>query len=122
MSKSNNHHVNHVILIGRVLQTWTFENDRGVRLQMRRPVFIPPRADGPSDLVNVVLPEAVARGQVVNEGDELHVEGFLRNAERDVLVSSLLKVSDLPAKWQKTRVKQIVTEAVAIHWQIIPCK
>ena len=118
----NNHHINHVVLIGRVLQTWTFEDDRGVRLQMRRPVFIPPRTDGPSDLANVVLPEAVARGQVVKEGDELHVEGFLRNAERDVLLSSLLKSTDLPAKWQKTRIKQIVTEVVATNWQIIPCK
>jgi len=118
----NNHHVNHVILIGRVLQTWTFENDRGIRLQMRRPVFIPARPEGPSDLANVILPEALSRGQVVKEGDELHVEGFLRNAERDVLLSSLLKSEDLPAKWQKTRVKQLVTEVIATNWQIIPSR
>ena len=36
-----NHHVNHVILVGRVLQTWTYENDRGVRLLMRRATFLP---------------------------------------------------------------------------------
>src|SRR5512146_2356712 len=117
-----NHHVNHVILVGRVLQTWTFENDRGIRLQMRRPVFVPARTDGPSDLANVVLPEAVSRGQVVQEGDELHVEGFLRNAERDVLISSLLKSEDLPVKWRKARVRQIVTEVVATNWQILPPK
>ncbi len=117
---SNIHHVNHVILVGRVLQTWTFENDRGIRLQMRRPVFVPPRSDGPSDLTNVILPEAVSRGQVVREGDELHVEGFLRNAEREVQLASLLKKEDLPAKWQKTRVRQIVTEVIATNWQIIP--
>ncbi len=116
---SNTHHVNHVVLVGRVLQTWTFENDRGIRLQMRRPVFIPARPEGPSDLANVILPEAIPRGQMVKEGDELHVEGFLRNAERDVLLASLLKKADLPAKWQKTRVKQIVTEVVATNWQII---
>jgi hypothetical protein len=119
---STTHHVNHVVLVGRVLQTWQFENDRCARLQMHRPVFVPSRADGPSDLVNVVLPEAVARGQMVKEGDELHVEGFLRNADRDVLLSNLLKQEDLPAKWQKTRVKQIVTEVVATNWQIVPCK
>jgi hypothetical protein len=116
----SNHHVNCVILIGRVLQTWTFENDRGVRLQMRRAAFLPPRSDGPSDLVNVILPEAAARGQVVKEGDELHVEGFIRNADRDVLLSSIVKDAGLPAKWQKTRVKQIVTEVVATNWQIVP--
>src|SRR5512138_3479798 len=116
------HHINHVILIGRVLQTWTFGNDRGIRLQMRRPVFVPARTDGPSDLANVVLPEAVSRGQVVREGDELHVEGFLRNAEREVLFSSLLRSEELPAKWRKTRVKQIVTEVVATNWQIIANK
>jgi hypothetical protein len=122
MSIPHNHHVNHVILIGRVLQAWQFENDRCARLQMRRPVFVPARADGPSDLVNVVLPEAVARGQVVKEGDELHVEGFLRNAEREVLLASMLKTEDLPAKWTKTRIKQIVTEVVATNWQIISIK
>ena len=116
------HHVNHVILIGRVLQTWIFENDRGIRLQMRRPVFIPARPEGPSDLANVILPEAVSRGQVIQEGDELHVEGFLRNSERDVLFSSLLKSEDLPVKWRKTRVKQIVTEVVASNWQTITSK
>ena len=115
-----NHHVNHVILVGRVLQTWTYENDRGVRLLMRRATFLPLRSDGPSDLVNVILPEAAARGQVVKEGDELHVEGFIRNADRDVLLSSIVKDVGLPAKWQKTCVKQIVTEVVATNWQIVP--
>jgi hypothetical protein len=56
-----NHHVNHGILVGRVLQTWTYENDRGVRLLMRRAAFLPLRSDGSSNLVNVVLPEAVTR-------------------------------------------------------------
>jgi len=70
--------------------------------------------------VNVILPEAAARGQVVKEGDELHVEGFIRNADRDVLLSSIVKDAGLPAKWQKTRVKQIVTEVVATNWQIVP--
>ena len=56
------HHVNCIILIGRVLQTRTFENDRGVRLQMRRAVIHPPRSDGSSDPVNVILLEAVTRG------------------------------------------------------------
>ena len=114
------HHVNHVILIGTVLQTWSFGNDRGVRLQMRRPAFFPVRSDGPSDLVNVILPEAVTRGQSVKEGDELHVMGFVRNADRETSLASIAKDVKLPDELKKVKVKQIVTEVVAVEWQIIP--
>ena len=120
-----NHHVNHVILVGRVLQTWTYENDRGVRLLMRRATFLPLRSDGPSDLVNVILPEAAARGQVVKENDELHITGFIRNADREVTLTSITRGIELPSELKKTRIRQIVTEVVAIDWQIItevvPC-
>ena len=114
-----NHHVNHVILVGRVLQTWTYENDRGVRLLMRRATFLPLRSDGPSDLVNVILPEAAARGQVVKENDELHITGFIRNADREVTLASMTKGIELPYELKKTRIRQIVTEVVAVDWQII---
>ena len=114
-----NHHVNHVILVGRVLQTWTYENDRGVRLLMRRATFLPLQSDGPSDLVNVILPEAAARGQVVKENDELHITGFIRNADREVTLASITKGIELPYELKKTRIRQIVTEVVAVDWQII---
>jgi len=114
-----NHHVNHVILVGRVLQTCTYENDRGVRLLMRRATFLPLRSDGPSDLVNVILPEAAARGQVVKENDELHITGFIRNADREVTLASITKGIELPYELKKTRIRQIVTEVVAVDWQII---
>ena len=114
-----NHHVNHVILVGRVLQTWTYENDRGVRLLMRRATFLPLRSDGPSDLVNVILPEAAARGQVVKENDELHITGFIRNADREVTLASITKGIEIPYELKKTRIRQIVTEVVAVDWQII---
>ena len=114
-----NHHVNHVILVGRVLQTWTYENDRGVRLLMRRATFLPLRSDGPSDLVNVILPEAAARGQVVKENDELHITGFIRNADREVTLASIAKGIELTYELKKTRIRQIVTEVVAVDWQII---
>ena len=114
-----NHHVNHVILVGRVLQTWTYENDRGVRLLMRRATFLPLRSDGPSDLVNVILPEAAARGQMVKENDELHITGFIRNADREVTLASITKGIELPYELKKTRIRQIVTEVVAVDWQII---
>lgn len=112
-------HANHVFLIGSVLQTWSFGNDRGVRLQMRRPAFFPLRSDGPSDLVNVVLPEAVTRGQLVAVGDELHITGFIRNAERETPLAAIAKGIDLPESLKKAKVKQIVTEVVAINWQIV---
>ena len=115
-------HVNHVILIGTVLQTWLFGSDRGVRLQMRRPAFFPVRSDGPSDLVNVILPEAVTRGQVVAEGDNLHITGFIRNADRETPLASIAKGINLPNELKKVRVKQIVTEVVAVEWQIIPAE
>ena len=114
-----NHHVNHVILVGRVLQTWTYENDRGVRLLMRRATFLPLRSDGPSDLVNVILPEAAARGQVVKENDELHITGFIRNADREVTLASIARGIELTYELKKTRIRQIVTEVVAVDWQII---
>ena len=116
------HHVNHVILIGTVLQAWSFGNDRGIRLRMRRPAFFPVRSDGPSDLVNVVLPEAVTRGQVVREGDELHVTGFVRNADRETPLASIAKGMKLPDELKKAKVKQIVTEVVAVQWQILPAE
>lgn len=116
------HHVNHVILIGAVLQTWSFGNDRGVRLQMRRPAFFPVRSDGPSDLVNVILPEAVTRGQVVQEGDDLHVMGFVRNADRETPLASIAKGVKLPDELKSVKVKQIVTEVVAHQWQILPAE
>lgn len=115
----SNHHVNHVILIGTVLQTWLFGSDRGIRLQMRRPAFFPVRSDGPSDLVNVILPEAVTRGQVVVEGDNLHITGFIRNADRETSLGSIARGIKLPEELKKAKVKQIVTEVVAVEWQII---
>ena len=116
------HHVYHVILIGTVLQTWSFANDRGVRLQMRRPAFFPVRSDGPSDLVNVILPEAISRGQSIQTGDVLHVMGFVRNADRETSLVSIAKDVKLPDELKKVKVKQIVTEVVAVEWQIIPAE
>ncbi len=114
------HHVNHVILVGTVLQTWSYGNDRAVRLQMRRPAFFPVRSDGPSDLVNVILPEAVTRGQKVEAGDELHITGFVRNADRETSLASIAKGLKLPEELKSMKVKQIVTEVVAVEWQMLP--
>lgn len=110
------HHINHVILIGKVIQTWTYDNNRIARIQMKRSSFLPKRSDGNSDLVNVVLPDAVSKGQVVSVGDELHVIGFIRSEDREVALSSVLK--DVPAILKETKIKQIVTEVWASEWQI----
>lgn len=111
------HHINHVILIGKVIQTWTYDGNRIVRLQMKRGSFLPKRAEGNSDLVNVVLPDAVSKGQVISAGNELHLVGFIRSEDREVLLSSLMK--GIPSEFQETKIRQIVTEVIAIEWQII---
>ncbi|NCP87789.1 MAG: hypothetical protein CO094_05700 [Anaerolineae bacterium CG_4_9_14_3_um_filter_57_17] len=111
------HHANHVFLIGRVLQSWTFGADRLVRLSIKRPMFLPPRDGGPNDLVTVLLPDAASHGIVIEGGAEIHVSGYVRNAERETTLSSLLK--KCPAGLEKTRVPQIVTEVVALQWQMI---
>ena len=114
------HHANHVILIGRVIQTWKYGDDLIARLNMRRPAFLPPRDKGPqSDLVSVVLRNAVTRGQVVQNEMELHVVGYIRSEDRETHLASLLKDVDLPKKLQDLKVRQIVTEVVALDWQII---
>jgi len=64
-------------------------------------------------------PEAAARGQVVKENDELHITGFIRNADREVTLASMTKGIELPYELKKTRIRQIVTEVVAVDWQII---
>jgi hypothetical protein len=111
------HHVNHVILIGKVIQTWTYDGNRIARIQMKRSSFQPKRAEGNSDLVNVVLPDAVSKGQVVSVGDELHVTGFIRSEDREVALSSLMK--EVPLELRDLKVKQIVTEVVALEWEIV---
>ncbi len=110
-------HVNHVTLIGKTLKTWTYGNDRVVRLQILRPGFYPPRAGGSHDLVTVVLPEAKSRGMVVEEGDDLHIEGFIRNDDREISLHSLAKINTPELKEMKVR--QIVTEVVAKDWRIL---
>jgi hypothetical protein len=112
-----NHHINHVILIGKVIQTWTYNNNRIIRLQMKRGSFLPKRAEGNSDLVNVVLPDAVSKGQVVSIGDELHVQGHVRSEDREVALSSLMK--EVPAILKDTKIRQIVTEVAALEWEIV---
>ena len=109
-------HVNHVVLIGKVIQTWTYDNNRIARIQMKRAAFQTKRAEGNSDLVNVVLPDAVSKGQVVSVGDELHVQGFIRSEDREVALSSLMK--EVPQELRDVKVRQIVTEVWAQEWEM----
>ena len=114
------HHVNQVILIGKVIQTWKYDDNIVARLSMRRPVFLPIRDKGPqSDLVSVVLPNAVTRGQVIENEMELHIVGFIRSEDREAQLSSLIKDVEIPRKLQGLKVRQIVTEVVALDWQVI---
>jgi hypothetical protein len=110
-------HTNHALLIGQVLQTWQFGGDLFARLQITRPPFYPSEG-GPLDLVTVALPGAVAHGIALDDGDHLQVSGFIRNVERQTKLSDLVK-RDLPDNLARTRVPQIFTEVVAVHWQKI---
>lgn len=111
------HHVNHVVLVGKVIQTWIYNGNRIARLQMKRSAFLPHRPDGHSDLVNVVLPDALVKGQIVENGQELHVRGFVRSEDRDVSISSVIK-EEIPAAIKDLKIQQIVTEVFATDWQI----
>jgi len=114
------HHANTVILTGKIIQHWTYDNNVIARVQMARPIFYQRRKDGnSSDLVNVVLPDAVLRGQVVQVNQELHIQGYIHSEERETSLSSMLKGVKLDVQYSKLKVKQIVTEVIAQNWQIV---
>jgi hypothetical protein len=115
----SNHHANHVFVIGKVIQSWIYDGNRVARVQMKRTTFMPPRNDGHSDLVNVVLPDAIARGMTVENGQEVHVRGFIRSEDRETPLQSIVKDVEFPKKFQDVKVRQIVTEVVALDWQIV---
>lgn len=113
-------HVNTVTLTGKVLQHWTYSNNIVVRLQMNRPVFYPKRTDGNmSDLVSVVLPDALLKGQNVQTGQEIHVQGYIHSEERETPLSSMVKDQPLDKTLSSIKVRQIVTEVIALNWQIV---
>jgi hypothetical protein len=112
----NSTHANHVFLIGQVIQTWTYSEDRICRVSMRRASFVP--SGQPSDLVNVVIPGAVKRGITIKKGDTLHVNGFIRNEDRETPLSKLTKTK-LPDALKDLKIKQIVTQVYASDWQLV---
>jgi uncharacterized protein YdeI (BOF family) len=113
-------HANSVVLTGKIIQHWTYDNNVIVRIQMARPIFYRRRKDGNlSDLVNVVLPDAVLQGQTVQVNQEMHVQGYIHSEERETLLSSMLKGVKLDEKYLKMKVRQIVTEVIAQNWQIV---
>ena len=109
-------HANHVFLIGQVIQTWTYSDDRICRVVMQRTSFLPP--DQTSDLVNIIIPGAIKRGITIKKGDTLHVSGFIRNEDRETLLSKLTKTK-LPDALKDLKIKQIVTQVYASDWQLV---
>ena len=109
-------HANHVFLIGQVIQTWTYSDDRICRVAMQRTSFQVPGQV--SDLVNIVIPGAVKRGIVIKKGDTLHVNGFIRNEDRETPLSKLTKTK-LPDELKNLKIKQIVTQVYASSWQLV---
>ena len=113
-------HVNTVTLTGKILQHWTYSDNVIVRLQMIRPSFYPKRTDkNMSDLVSVVLPDAMLKGQSVQSGQEIHIQGFLHSEERETPLSSLLKDKKISNDLAEIKVCQIITEVIATNWQLI---
>jgi hypothetical protein len=72
-----------------LLQTWSYG-------KVRRTAFFPVCSDGTCDLVNAVLPEAITRGQSIQTGDELHVTGFVRNADMETSLATIANGIKLP--------------------------
>ena len=107
---------NHVFLIGQVIQTWTYSDDRICRVSMQRASFSP--SGQASDLVNVVIPGAEKRGINLKKGDILHLSGFIRNEDREVPQSKLTK-KKLPDNVKDLKIKQIVTQVYASSWQLV---
>lgn len=112
-------HVNSVTLTGKALNSWEVGSDRMVRLSVRRPGFYPRREEGPNDLVTVVLPDAVLKGQVIKENAEIHLVGFIKNSDVQVTLASLAKGVELPPDLAQQRVKNILTLVVATQWQLV---
>ena len=112
----NPSHANHVFLIGQVIQTWTYSDDRICRVAMQRTSFQP--AGQASDLVNVIIPGALTRGITIKKGDTLHVDGFIRNEDREIPLSKLTKTK-LPDELKDLKIKQIVTQVYASDWQLV---
>jgi len=46
--------------------------------------------------------------------------GFVRNADRETPLASIARGVKLPDELKSVKVKQIVTEVVAVEWQILP--
>ena len=112
----NSPHANHVFLIGQVIQTWTYSDDRICRVAMQRTSFQAPGQV--SDLVNIVIPGAVKRGIMIKKGDTLHVNGFILNEDRETTLSKLTKMK-LPDELKDLKIKQIVTQVYASDWQLV---
>lgn len=112
-------HVNSVTLVGKVLNTWEVGPDRLARLSIRRPGFYPRREEGPNDLVTVVLPDAVLKGQTIKDDTEIHLVGFIKNSDAQVTLGSLAKGVELPPDIAQLRVKNIITLVVATQWQLV---
>ena len=107
---------NHIFLIGQVIQTWTYSDDRICRVSIQRASFAP--SGQASDLVNVIISGAEKRGITIKKGDTLHVSGFIRNEDRDVPLSKLTKMK-LPGELKNLKIRQIVTQVYASNWQLV---
>ena len=57
--------------------------------------------------MNIILLEAVTCGQSAQAGDELHVTGFIRNADRKTPLATIAKGVKVSEELKKMRVADV---------------
>ena len=103
-------HINTSLLIGEVIQVWSYDDNVICRLQTN--------TDDGNFLVNVILPRGVKMGVKIEVGTVLQVIGVIRNDEVEKSLSRLVKGS-LPEELKERKVMQIYTQVYASSWQVI---
>ena len=103
-------HINTSLLIGEVIQVWSYDDNVICRLQTNT-------LDG-NFLVNVVIPNGVKLGIRLKNGALLQVTGTIRNDEVEKTLDRLVKFP-LPSDLLGKKVMQIYTQVYASSWQVI---
>ena len=111
MKKSNAAlHLNHAVLIGEVLQSWSYDDNLVCRLQTQI-------EDG-NFLVNAVIPKGAKLGIQIEKGTLLQVTGAIRNDEVEKPLVRLI-TEEVPKNLYTATVKLIYTQVYASSWQVI---
>ena len=103
-------HLTRAVLIGEVLQIWSYNDNLVCRLQTQI-------EDG-NFLVNAVIPKGAKLGVQIEKGTLLQVTGAIRNDEVEKPLARLI-TEELPKNLYTATVKLIYTQVYASSWQVI---